>query len=164
MFARLWKPGVIFAALCAASKRGLCFPQHRFASLQTRRPSAEHLVSGFRPPRSRLARFHTCNIHEKRQKVNANHQFVILFVHDASIIALFALWFVDYLSFDTGFLLFFSILLHFGYNSGAISYKTAFISLRRLFRLRPERTDSGIRISKIRIFSQFLHISAYIFA
>jgi hypothetical protein len=40
------------------------------------------LVSGFRPAGSRRPCFHTVNIHEKPPKVNANHQFVILFVVD----------------------------------------------------------------------------------
>ena len=73
-----------------------------------------------------MPRFHTCNIHENARKVNANLQFVTLFVRNAHFIQLNAIRFVQLFIFATDFSRFFSSLLHFGYNLEPFPYKMAF--------------------------------------
>ena len=95
----------------------------RFAPDATQALFCRLLVSGFRRAGSRRLCFHTVNIHEKPPKVNANHQFVILFVGSVKNCSTKNLQTVQNSMFETGFLCFFSSLLQISNKKYRNSYK-----------------------------------------
>jgi hypothetical protein len=135
-----------------------------FASSKTRLRVPES--SGVRLPSESFAGtpvFHTCNIHEIARKVNANLQFVTLFVRYVHITQLNPLRFVHVFVFATDFSRFFSSLLHFGYKSDVNSYKSALQNSRSqaVFRVRSKNLTAIF--GQIWKFSPDYHIPACCF-